>query len=171
MRAPGRRSPAALFLVDNKDRSKGLAVQVSLPEGLPPQASDQGLCALPLPRGSAHVHHRGSGEPRAAAQAPVSSQTSSARKLSQEGPGPWLLSETQQEKRTSPTPPATPALGVPGARRTLTSVGGDRLKASRSQSVHQRRGPQQGPQLRSLWATPGPPRHSRGLGLTRSRVE
>lgn len=92
-------------------------------------------------------------------------------KLSQEGPGPWLLSETQQEKRTSPTPPATPALGIPGARRTLTSVGGDRLKANRSQSLHQRRGPQQGPQLRSICATPGPPRHSRGLGLTRSRVE
>lgn len=85
MRAPGRRSPAALFLVDNKGRSKGLAVQVSLPEGLPPQASDQGLCALPLPRGSAHVHHRGSGEPRAAAQAPVSSQTSSAREAEPRG--------------------------------------------------------------------------------------
>lgn len=106
-RAPGRRSPAALFLVDNKGRSKGLAVQVSLPEGLPPQASDQGLCALPLPRGSADVHHRGSGEPRAAARAPVSSQTPCAPRLSQEGPGPKLLSETQQGKHTSPTSPSS----------------------------------------------------------------
>lgn len=82
MRAPGRRSPAALFLVDNKGRSKGLAVQVSLPEGLPPQASDQGLCALPLPRGSAHVHHRGSGEPRAAPQAPCPARHRVLGKLS-----------------------------------------------------------------------------------------
>lgn len=61
MKAPGRLSQAALFLVDNKGRSKGLAVQVPLAARLPPQPSDQGLCALPLPRGSADVHHRGYG--------------------------------------------------------------------------------------------------------------
>lgn len=171
MRAPGRRSPAALFLVDNKGRSKGLAVQVSLPEGLPPQASDQGLWRCLCPAGqptsiTAAPVNRGR-QPRP--QCPARHRV--LGKLSQEGPGPWLLSETQQGKHTSPTPP-TPALGVPGARRTLTSEGGDRLKASRLQractrgEVHQ-----QGPQLRSRWDSPGPPRLSRGLGLTRSWVE
>lgn len=68
-RAPRRLSQAALFLVDNKGRSKGLAGQVPLAAPLPPRPSDQGLCALPLPRGSAAVHHRGSRERRAEARA------------------------------------------------------------------------------------------------------
>ena len=87
MRAPGRLSQAALFLVDNKGRSKGLVVQVPLAVRLPPQLTDQGLCALSLPRRSEDVHHRGSRDPRAAAGARASSRSPALSEADLEGVG------------------------------------------------------------------------------------
>jgi hypothetical protein len=99
----GASGPAALFLADNKGRSKGLAGQVPLAARLPPQTSDQGLCALPLPRGSADVHHRGSREPRAAAGPERPARDPSAGKLNPEGARQQPLAETQPGK-TDPSP-------------------------------------------------------------------
>lgn len=104
MRAPGRLSQAALFLVDNKSRSKRLALQVPLAARLPPQPSDQGLCALPLPRRSADVHHRGSREPRGSVR--ISSfqpGDERLRNLNLEGVG-VLVPGLSQQVKTDPSP-------------------------------------------------------------------
>lgn len=124
MRAPGRLSQAALFLVDNKSRSKGLAVQVPLAARLPPQPSDQGLCALPLPRGSADVHHRGSRERRAAAgpERPVGGWAELAEPA-RGGSGPLPPAETSRQDRPPRSYPTPSPRGLWGARVYLVLSG------------------------------------------------
>lgn len=112
-RAPGRLSQAALFLVDNKGRSKGLAVQVPLPARLPPQPSDQGLCALPLPRGSADVHHRGSGNGGRWPGPSVQPGDQSSRNPHPKEAGPLLPGPNRQAK-TDPRPPSLRTLSPRG---------------------------------------------------------
>lgn len=106
MRAPRRLSQAALFLVDNKGRSKGLAVQVPLAAQLPPQPSDQGLWSLPLPRGSANVHHAA---PENCGRRPglsVQRREQSSRNLDPEGAGP--CPQRKRACKAGPRPPHSP---------------------------------------------------------------
>ncbi|XP_055456724.1 collagen alpha-1(I) chain-like [Psammomys obesus] len=94
-------------------RSKGLAAQVSLREGRPPQASDQGLCALPLPHGSADVHHRGS-ENRGRQPRPRRLATQRAPgSRPREGPAPAGAPPREPRPPRGPPPPAPPPAGAP----------------------------------------------------------
>ena len=115
IRAPGRLPQAALFLVDNKGRSKGLAVQVPLASRLPPQPSDQGLCALPVPRGSAYVHHRGFPERRAAVGRERPAGGAELAEPARGGRGPLPPAETSRQVRLPPASPTSSPRGPGGA--------------------------------------------------------
>lgn len=110
--APGRLSQAALFLVDNKSRSKGLAMQVPPAVRLAPQPSDQGLCLVLCPVGQRTSITAAPGNhgrrPGPSVQPDQRSQT-----LNLEGsgaPGPCR----NPQAKTGPTPPpGAPARGGP----------------------------------------------------------
>lgn len=100
VRAPGRRSPAALFLVDNKADQRAWLCR---------SRSRRGSLRRPVIKASARCLCP-AGQPTSITTAPVNrgrqprpqcpARHRVLGKLSQEGPGPWLLSETQQGKQT-----------------------------------------------------------------------
>lgn len=120
-----------MFLVDNKGRSKGLAAQVPLASRLPPQPSDQGLCALPVPRGSADVHHRGSPEPRAAGGRERPAGRAELTEPARGGRGPLPPAETSRQGRLPPSSPTSGPRGPWGRGDTSIGAGGDLLGLSK----------------------------------------